>query len=289
MTVKVNLDDEYTPSTGNRFIISADIVGQSNREVVTASAIADLGLYSTLQVIIQPKWFQDPDLSLHSVEYRRISNADGTVPLVIAEKIPLKTSTGIVFHNRRLSETPEERTLRMTQGVPPPGDQGNLRRQLQSNKAIATHGYCSGDAWGNKLTGASKFEDYDQNRSHDQFAQLLDTYGDSVAGNAGCSIIAHSQGGAAALHLYSFYWSCLDNAPSSGRLIQTVGTPFQGTALVGNAAVLGDLFGVGCGTNYNLSCLIFHLGRKPRCITIRLRSLTSGGGMTIITLLQMLH
>ena len=126
---------------------------------------------------------------------------------------------------------------------------------MQANKIIALHGYCSGDAWGDKLPGAYKFEDYDQNRSHDEFALELISQMDMQysSGGVGCSIIAHSQGGAAALHLYSYYWSCLDNAPSSGRLIQTIGTPFQGSALAGNAAVLGSVFGIGCGTNYDMT------------------------------------
>ncbi|MCB1034776.1 MAG: conditioned medium factor, partial [Acidobacteria bacterium] len=65
-------------------------------------------------------------------------------------------------------------------------------------------------------------------------------------------IVAHSQGGAASLHLYTYYWSGLDNA-SGPRLIQSVGTPYQGTSLAGNLAILGQIFGAGCGTNYDLT------------------------------------
>jgi len=36
-------------------------------------------------------------------------------------------------------------------------------------------------------------------------------------------------------------------------MIQSVGTPYQGTALAGNLAVLGDVFGAGCGTNTDLT------------------------------------
>ena len=38
------------------------------------------------------------------------------------------------------------------------------------------------------------------------------------------------QGGAASLHLYTYYWSGFDYA-TGNRLIQSVGTPYQGTAL----------------------------------------------------------
>jgi len=38
-----------------------------------------------------------------------------------------------------------------------------------------------------------------------------------------------------------------------GRLIQSVGTPYQGCTAAGSAANLGKAFGVGCGENFDLS------------------------------------
>ena len=119
-------------------------------------------------------------------------------------------------------------------------------------KLMLVHGYCSGDAWGpvqSQFSNYVKFTDFNQNRSHDAFAQLIDSYGDNFPS---FGIVAHSQGGAAALHLYTYYWSGLDNA-GSGRLIQSLGTPYQGTPLAGNLAAIGDIFGVGCGYNSNLT------------------------------------
>ena len=119
-------------------------------------------------------------------------------------------------------------------------------------RLLLVHGYCSGDAWGpvsGQFTNDSVFLDTNQNRSHDQFAVLVGTFGSAYSS---FGIVAHSQGGAAALHLYTYYWSGLDFA-SGGRLIQSVGTPYQGTALAGNAAVLGQIFGIGCGTNTDLT------------------------------------
>lgn len=119
-------------------------------------------------------------------------------------------------------------------------------------KLMLVHGYCSGDAWGpvkSQFSDSVKFTDFNQNRSHDAFARLIDSYGDNFPS---FGVVAHSQGGAASLHLYTYYWSGLDNA-GSGRLIQSVGTPYQGTPLAGNIAALGDIFGVGCGYNSNLT------------------------------------
>lgn len=120
------------------------------------------------------------------------------------------------------------------------------------SKLLLVHGYCSSNVWGpvsNQFSNAAIFMDFDQNRSHDQFAIRIHNFGDTYNSYG---IVAHSQGGAAATHLYTYYWSGLDNA-TGGRLIQSVGTPYQGTALAGNLAALGSIFGVGCGRNTDLT------------------------------------
>lgn len=119
-------------------------------------------------------------------------------------------------------------------------------------RLLLVHGYCSGNVWGGvagQFSNASVFADYNQNRTHDQFAQRIRDFG--ATWNS-FGVVAHSQGGAASLHLYTYYWSGLDNATGS-RLIQSVGTPYQGTSLAGNLAAIGSIFGVGCGTNSNLT------------------------------------
>ena len=84
--------------------------------------------------------------------------------------------------------------------------------------------------------------------SHKRLAGFLTT----VNNIDSCGCIAHSQGGAACLHLYTYYWSCLDYG-SDNRMIQSVWTPYQGTALARKLAAIGDVFGSGCGTNQDLT------------------------------------
>lgn len=117
-------------------------------------------------------------------------------------------------------------------------------------RLLLVHGYCSGGVWPAAQFGTSStFLDKNQNRSHDYFARLIKSFG-STWNSFG--VVAHSQGGAASLHLYTYYWSGLDNATGS-RLIQSVGTPYKGTNLAGILAKLGNWFGVGCGKNTDLS------------------------------------
>ena len=117
-------------------------------------------------------------------------------------------------------------------------------------RLLLVHGYCSGNVWtAPNFTNASIFLDLNQNRSNDAFAQSIKTFGNTWNSYG---IVSHSQGGMASLHLYNYYWSGLDNAVGS-RLLQSVGTPYKGTNLAGVLAALGGIFGVGCGTNNDLT------------------------------------
>lgn len=66
------------------------------------------------------------------------------------------------------------------------------------------------------------------------------------------SLVGHSQGGMVSLHIYNYFFTELEKA-KGGRLIQSVGTPYQGCSAAGNAAALGKIFGVGCGSNSDLT------------------------------------
>ncbi|GEM_PF-1310784 len=117
---------------------------------------------------------------------------------------------------------------------------------------MLSHGYCSdADSWNpSDFSGdVAEYINMFQNFSHDQFAQDFIVFGSQYKSYG---IVGHSQGGNAAVHLYTFYWSGLDWA-DDGRLIQCLGTPFSGTSLAGNLSILGELFGFGCGVNYDLT------------------------------------
>ncbi|MEE7567380.1 conditioned medium factor, partial [Xanthomonas sp. Kuri4-3] len=118
------------------------------------------------------------------------------------------------------------------------------------SRLVLVHGYCSNGVWPlAQFSNASAFLDANQNRSNDQFAQRLAQFASQWSS---FGTVAHSQGGMAALHLYSYYWSGLDNA-SGGRVMQSVGTPYQGTNLAGILATVGSWFGVACGSNSDMT------------------------------------
>ncbi len=123
---------------------------------------------------------------------------------------------------------------------------------IGAHALVLTHGYCAdANPWPAAQFGADawRYEQPNQNLSHDAFAVDIAT---RAAQFKSYGVVGHSQGGCAALHLYAYYWSGLDWA-GPGRLMQCVGSPLEGTALAGNIAVLGQVFGIQCGANYDLT------------------------------------
>lgn len=173
----------------------------------------------------------------------RIEDPDYFITVAAADRLALEVP------ELRTRATPSSIVIdeRMTDG-PRPLDQNSTNGV--GTRLLLIHGYCSGGVWpASQFTTDSTFLDVNQNRTHDQFAQRIRTFG--ATWNS-FGTVSHSQGGAASLHLYTYYWSGLDNATGS-RLMQSVGTPYQGTNLSGILATLGNWFGVACGSNSNMT------------------------------------
>lgn len=184
----------------------------------------------------------------------RVQCCDTSVPMDVAPVMPIDVvgempvvGRGVEVLAEMLVGRPRaDRMAALEDGVA-----GARSRVFAGHNLMLVHGYCSSGVWRTSdfSGGLEVFLDEGQNRSHDQFAQLMLAFGN---GSKSFGVVAHSQGGAAALHLRTYYFSGLDWAEGA-RLIQSVGTPYQGTPLAGNLAVLGDLFGSGCGENFDLS------------------------------------
>lgn len=60
--------------------------------------------------------------------------------------------------------------------------------------------------------------------------------------------------GMASLHLVAFYWTKADVANNKERrVIQSVGTPYRGSGLAGCVAGIGNVVGIGCGSQSDLT------------------------------------
>jgi hypothetical protein len=132
---------------------------------------------------------------------------------------------------------------------------------------LLVHGWCSNNVWPfqdfdrGRVGGTATFTDFGASRSHDAFALEIRNQGASHF-NTAFTVVAHSQGGAAATHLRAFYGSLLDFS-TAPRRIQTMGTPYGGNTLMdyylgATTSPLGWLivntFGL-CAPQFDLSTL----------------------------------
>lgn len=248
--IALDLDVAVAKASSDHYRVVGEVWGMS-RNGKRALPVAWIGGMSELDngrlpLSLDARWIANAKaVGPFTLRNLRIEDPNYFVPLAKIAELPI--DIGVL----------PKAALTRAAGIDDEMRQGPRPTDLMQGKGVGTklllvHGYCSGDAWGpvaSKFSNSVVFKDFNKNRSHDQFANLIKTFG--ATWNS-YGIVAHSQGGAAALHLYTYYWSGLDNA-TGARLIQSVGTPYQGTALAGNAAVLGSVFGVGCGTNANLT------------------------------------
>ncbi|MBK7709251.1 MAG: conditioned medium factor [Acidobacteria bacterium] len=239
--------------SGQKVIAYAEVWGQDSESAVAwigGMTIVKRGFsarQSIVPVSVDARWLaRSGEKGGYELRNVRLQDADGTVTLGTAGRILLPE---IKIPESLKSSYFGEITDDMRTGKRPAVTVDNA----VGGKLMLIHGYCSG---GNTFPASQfsnniVFNDPNQNRTHDQFANLIKNFG---AAYPSFGAVAHSQGGAATLHLYTYYWSGLDYATGPGtRLIQSVGTPYQGTALAGNLALLGQIFGAGCGSNTNLS------------------------------------
>jgi hypothetical protein len=242
----------HQKSLENRYRIVAEVWGTSKdktaemQPVSWISTITDVNK-NQLNIELDARWIAMSDTQApFELRNLRIEDSNYFIPLISQDAFELNVPT-----------TPKKATIKFDGNIDQEMMMG-VRPNLKSvnkgtgSKLLLVHGYCSGNAWGSvqsQFSNSAVFQDFNQNRSHDQFANLIKNFGNQYNS---FGIVAHSQGGAASLHLYTYYWSGLDNATGS-RLIQSVGTPYQGTPLAGNLAALGDIFGAGCGYNANLT------------------------------------
>lgn len=230
--------------SNDRTILAAEVWGRSDADMVPVCWLARV-CDAERSLLLDPQRITDAGVDPATLELRqvRLHDVDSMVPTQIIDSIPMPIDAVMadLDNTREPIRVQYENASGSQRGTLPGG-----------HRLLLVHGYCSG---GNPFTTShfsgdiAVFHDPEVSRSHDAFAlEILN----QTATMKSFGVAAHSQGAMAALHLYTFYLSGLDWARGD-RLIQSVGAPYLGTALAGNAAVLGDIFGFGCGENSDMS------------------------------------
>jgi hypothetical protein len=193
----------------------------------------------TLPLVFDARW-----LAIQKVEGRelwlrnlRVQDAETFAVLDQVNEIPLSIATLpdkalLLGAALELDETlyvgKGDITIPATVAAPPVANKSGTPSGI-----LLVHGWCSARIWPEWefWRGPTvEFNDTNASRSHDTFAQLIRAQGDAAFPDW-FSIVAHSQGGAAATHLLAFYWSRLDNSIAPRR-IQSLGTPYWGSTLM---------------------------------------------------------
>jgi len=154
-------------------------------------------------------------------------------------------------------EKPKEITKQMRQGKLPERYANALKNRSPKNDDIVeivfVHGYCAKqNPW--QVSDSFPSDEYyflnpGASLDNDAFALKIAEFADPLDSY---SLVGHSQGGMASLHLLNYYFTGVD-ANTAPKTLQSVGTPFQGNSGAGSAADLIKTFGVGCGANPSLT------------------------------------
>jgi len=172
------------------------------------------------------------------------------VPLSVMAQIPIDVSPNLI--PRPAGPMNIAITKEMRQGVAP---RVNVTTRRAAPTLMLVHGYCANvNPWNNEkqdFKDATYFLEPSASMTNQDFADLVIKHADEL-GMTHWGGIGHSQGGHILAHILNYYHTGLDQS-SGGRRVQSVGTPWKGCTGAGSAASLIDLFGVGCGSNFDLT------------------------------------
>jgi len=179
--------------------------------------------------------------------------ADLTTSFPVSSSLQQMEVVGSENLQIELTDTPITITDEMLFGVNPlPKPQANV---TAGPSLIILPGYCSSsNPWGSNtgdFTNAALLHLARGNYGHHAFALKAVDFA-AGTGSQSFSLLGHSQGGAVSTHMVNYFFTGNDNC-KNGRPIQSVGTPYSGCTAAGTLANLGEIFGVGCGSNTDLS------------------------------------
>lgn len=232
------------------------------------SSIQSINGENIINVVLDTKWLSYSNVKAPlTLKNILIQETSAFIPIASSDNIPV-TIESSVLSKLTLSLSSYEQpiitiTKEMRQGVFPKALLENPNSKSNKTGVILVHGYCSGtNPWSPYPTDWSDdvyyFLQPSASMTNDNFAKAVLAYAESEQLSA-YSIVGHSQGGIVGTHILNFYFSGLDkitgnlDKTSTGRKVQSLGTPFKGCSAAGSAASLGEAFGIGCGTNFDLS------------------------------------
>jgi len=233
----------------------------SNGNAAPACWIAGLTQINAGQInlVLNVNWLSYAGVSLPlTLKNVLVQDGDTFVPLSTSTSIPVTvdSATQATIISSLAGRNVVTITTEMKQGDLPEYYQSKKGVNAGNGAIILVHGYCSGtnpwSAYPNDWTNAYYFLDAGASTTNEKFALKVLSYAQQQGISDRFVVVGHSQGGLVSAHILNYLFSGMDNV-GAGLKIQSVGTPYEGCTAAGSAANLGEAFGVGCGTNFDLS------------------------------------
>jgi len=186
---------------------------------------------------------------------RNVVLQDSNVFVPLAETTDIHVVSSLSIFPRVTKPMNIEITKEMKQGVMPKDLFNNTKTDKAAPSLILIHGYCADvNPWAkyaSDFNDATFFIQPSASLSNQEFTNLVLQHTEKL-GMTSWSGIGHSQGGIVLAHILNYYFTGLDHS-TGGRKIQSLGTPYSGNGGAGCAANLINIFGYGCGENFDLT------------------------------------
>ena len=208
------------PSVNPQYRVYAEVWGKhfiTGKEVAVAwiSGMSDVlhdspstGVLSLrLDIIWLLKAWAVPPYSLHQV---RVEEIGSFISVSSMDDIPIELSDSLSDQLKKIVSTNgSELNMHLSQSNHCISNNSTLAKS--GRKLILVHGYCTQERTfpESQFTDVAFFEDFKQSRTTDEFARLIHDFGEQFES---FGLAAHSHGGVASLHLYTYYESGLDEA-----------------------------------------------------------------------------
>lgn len=242
--------------------------GKPVSTINTITSVHETSIGNSVTVALDSRWFALAEThGQQGFEFRNIRLLDPNTYLLLDSKTDLFVPVSAFPEQESIKASAVEINDEMLLGknditVPVNNAQGAQESvNLAANGIMLVHGWCgNAAAWNKGVFNDGPTEEYRSpitSMGRNDFAIEL-----ALQSNAEFrdwfSVVAHSQGGQAAIHMQSYYFTGLDNSPAP-RPIQTVGTPYQGSLLMdlyvgSGAGMINDIFNIDdCQAQWSLT------------------------------------
>ena len=241
--LKINVESKPLKEQDHLVLYAEIWSGDTPISYINSMTYFDKGSNGKIPVVLDSRWFALANkANIQSFELKNVKLLDPDTFIVVEQKDQIKVSIDQMPKAAATRANEIKLDQEMLFGVddvlvpfadaPSAGIAAN--RGTADNGIFLVHGWCDTNAAWNQFDfndgPTFEYTNNDRSLSRNNFARAIRDQADPTFRDW-FSVVAHSQGGQAAVHLQAYFFSGLDLSPAP-RPIQTVGTPYQGSTLM---------------------------------------------------------